>query len=272
METFSMRQHQKQHQQQQQQQNNLKNKRGHQQQPLAKKKKASSSSLAIVSFLFLLWLSMIITVTSIMLSTSSTTTTTTTTVTSRPIVECLVDTPNGDVTEEQSAHGTIRIVVHNDTSPVSSQIFLELVNAGYYNNVFIFRVLKNFVAQWGYRHSSDVAEPRMKITISKDTKDVVTDQTLSNLRGTLSFAGGNPFTKQVFVNLHDNTRLDTESRPFAVVEGMSILNKLHMEYKDGMGQIQTLKESNGDDGFVLQKFPYMSKIVSCHRLNDYNTR
>jgi cyclophilin family peptidyl-prolyl cis-trans isomerase len=171
-------------------------------------------------------------------------------------VECQVTTPRAQA-DDTAANGVLQITVRNDLSPIASAVFLDLVEAQFYDGVFIFRVLKGFIAQWGFHNKWT------KTTKPPKTKDAPHQGTLSNVRGTLSFAGGIPSVQQVFVNLGNNVRLDKEdSRPFATLshESMEVLDKLYMEYKDGQGQIKALKE--GEEA-VLEVFPRMSKIVSC---------
>lgn len=169
------------------------------------------------------------------------------------LVECVVTTPN-NTNSSTAANGIIQITLHPDLAPVACRYFIDLVRANWYDDVFIFRVLKGFVAQWGAQFNGRQAPP------APTTVDA--NNTLSNLRGTLSFAGGRPKSKQVFINLNDNTRLDKEdSHPFARVSKQSmekVVDRLYMGYKDGQGQIPALKS-----GTILEKFPFMSKISHC---------
>jgi len=181
-------------------------------------------------------------------------------------VECKVTTPMANSADTSVANGVLQITVRNDLSPIASKVFVDLVNAHYYDGVFIFRVLKGFVAQWGFHNKWT------KTTKPPKTKDAVHENTLSNLRGTLSFAGGNPAVQQVFVNLGNNARLDKEdSRPFATLsqESMDIVDELYMEYKDGQGQIKALQKEGVNA--VLEIFPKMSKVESCHTVSAFST-
>jgi cyclophilin family peptidyl-prolyl cis-trans isomerase len=182
------------------------------------------------------------------------------------LVECTISTPPVDAQGYQSGgsrtapDGILQITVRHDLSPIASQVFLDLVNAHHFDGVFIFRVLKGFIAQWGVRTANDKV-PGM--TKPHKTKDQVHDETLSNVRGTLSFAGGNPATAQVFVNLGKNQRLDKEnSRPFATVESssMHLLDHLYTGYKDGQGQIKTLHQG---EAAMRNTFPRMSRVKVC---------
>jgi cyclophilin family peptidyl-prolyl cis-trans isomerase len=97
--------------------------------------------------------------------------------------------------------------VRHNLVPIASRVFFDLVKAHHFDGVFIFCVLPGFIVQWGVRAARvpGLAKP-------PQTKDaIVPDQTLTNVRGTLSFVGGNPATEQVFVNLGNSQRLDKEN-------------------------------------------------------------
>lgn len=191
-----------------------------------------------------------------------------------PLVECTVVTPQPGAPGEDGAggggaSGVLHITVRDDLSPVASRVFLDLVESHYFDGVFIFRVLNGFVAQWGFRGEDD-SDPRWMTP--PRTKDEIHDGTLSNGRGTLSFAGGNPATRQVFVNLGNNQRLDKEDgRPFATVDEdismKTVMDRLYMGYKDGQGQIDTLKRG---EHAVMETFPRMSKIEQCRVVKEFS--
>lgn len=193
-------------------------------------------------------------------------------------VECMITT-DYVVTQQQDgtptiqnnstgANGAIEILLRHDLSPIHSNLFLELVNGRHFDEVFIFRVLRNFIAQFGERTAGS-----FKVDVERPKKvfDQINNQTLSNIRGTLSFAGGNPATQQVFVNLRDNKYLDEEgSRPFATVtlSSLRLLEKLYMGYKDGMGQMPAIHDS---EMAVRSKFPFMSQIKRCRVVPSFST-
>ena len=180
------------------------------------------------------------------------------------LVQCSLATPSDP--SEVAANGMITITVRHDLSPIASDFFVEMIETNYFDGIYIFRVIKGFVAQWGIRHK-EIKDQQVFIPLDPpDGKDEIHDQTLSNLRGTLSFAGGNPATKQVFVNMGNNQRLDKENgRPFATVNdaGMAVMDKLYADYKDGQGQVKAL--GDGLDA-IREHFPCWSKVESCQLL------
>lgn len=165
-----------------------------------------------------------------------------------------------------SGDNFIQITLQHDVAPLASEAFLDLVNANYYDGVFIFRVLKGFIAQWGFRPQWDksILEPKKRTEIA-DT--VIEGRSLSNIRGTIAFAGGS--TVQVFINLGDNRRLDNEGqRPFGTIttSGMAVADNLYAGHKDGEGQIVTIQ--NGEDA-VKEKFPKMAQIEKCRVVKEF---
>ena len=188
------------------------------------------------------------------------------------VVTCLISTPSSlsasattvrTTDDNAGANGSILITVRHDLSPVASKVFIDLVMAHHFDNVFIFRVLKGFVAQWGVRTAGTENQVLSSLVNNKpsSTKDAVHGKTLSNVRGTLSFAGGNPATMQVFVNLGNNQRLDQEnSRPFATLDhsSMNIMDQLYTGYQDG--QVKTLALGQA---VMREKFPRMSLVDHC---------
>jgi cyclophilin family peptidyl-prolyl cis-trans isomerase len=193
-------------------------------------------------------------------------------------VECTIN--GGDISSRSSSSKNnpprlVQITVRHDLSPIASRVFVDLVQARHFDDVFIFRVLKGFIAQWGIQTpplDSTIGSISRATTMKKPdkTKDVVHANTLSNVRGTLSFAGGNPATCQVFVNIGNNQRLDQEgARPFATVSNASmqqVFDALYTGYPDGLGQVQTLKLGRDK---MRENFPRMSRVEACRVVSQF---
>lgn len=185
------------------------------------------------------------------------------------LVECIVISPNSKLST--AANGVIQIILHRDVSPKACQAFLDLVNVKYYDGVFLFRVVKGFVAQWGInpnfkwtKDNSQTKRSREEIT------DVVlpNNKSFSNTRGTLTFVP----PLQVFINCGDNARLDKEgARPFATITDASmelVVDKLYTDYKGGSGQVTTLKKGRKA---IAEKFPEMSQIETCRTVDSFSS-
>jgi len=193
------------------------------------------------------------------------------------LVECVLVTSipiegsSPSASAATTANGVLQITLRPDLSPLAVAAFVDLVKSRYYNGIFVFRVIKGFIVQWGFRpdwmwdnnrNSSNSRKKRKAIT------DAVHDGSLSNTRGTLTFAGGS--TVQVFVNLGDNSRLDGEgSRPFATLNAHSVAlaERIYSGYKGGSGQIPAITE--GKEA-VIKKFPRMSMIDNCRVVDSFS--
>jgi len=148
-------------------------------------------------------------------------------------------------------------------APQGVDRFYALVNDGFYDGTKFFRVLPNFMAQFGIASSPSRNDAWKEKTIPDDPV------TQSNLRGYVTFATGGPNTRttQLFINKRDNTRLDAMGfAPFAkVVEGMAVVDSLNMEYGEGApggnGPSQDRINSEGN-AYLNRYFPRLDSILT----------
>jgi len=119
--------------------------------------------------------------------------------------------------------GDISIDIYPEAAPNAAARFIELVEAGFYNNTPVFRVVPGFVAQFGINWRGDY--PAWQENNFDD------DPTLFALeRGTLAFAKAGPNTNstQVFINYTENNRLAAPQFNFTVfgkvVSGMEVVD------------------------------------------------
>jgi peptidyl-prolyl cis-trans isomerase B (cyclophilin B) len=102
-------------------------------------------------------------------------------------------------------HGIITIQLDAEKAPISTQNFLDYVNAGFYSNVVFHRVIPNFMIQGGG------FEPGMK---QKKTNAPIKNEAANGLKNdkyTIAMARtGDPHsaTAQFFINVRDNGFLD----------------------------------------------------------------
>lgn len=148
-----------------------------------------------------------------------------------------------------TSRGDFIVHVERAWAPIGTDRFHALVKNGYYDDVRFFRVVSDFMAQFGIHGSPKVNAAWREARIADDP--VVK----SNLRGWLSFAtsGPNSRTTQVFINFQDkNKSLDDQKfSPFGqVVEGMEVVDKLYSDYGDGpprgRGPNQSRIQSDGN--------------------------
>lgn len=176
-----------------------------------------------------------------------------------------------------SSSGSFVLEVQPDWAPLGAKRFLDLVDGNgpdgqpspdvsgdaFWNDLEFFRVLNNFMAQFGIAGKPEVSKVWRDARI---TDDAVVE---SNQRGYVSFAtsGENSRTTQMFINYKDNSRLDRMGfAPFAkVVKGMEVVDEIYKGYGEqpNQGYIQ-----GAGNSYLKQKFPKLSYITSVKRVDS----
>lgn len=157
----------------------------------------------------------------------------------------------------ETTKGKIVLELHREWAPQGVDRFYNLVKAGFFKDIALFRMVKNFVVQFGIHGTPIVSSVWRDARISDDPVK------MSNVRGTLTFAtaGANTRTTQLFINLGDNGMLDSQGfAPIGkVISGMEIVDGLNYEYgeRPNQGKIQ----SDGNS-YLKDKFPALDYIVS----------
>lgn len=153
--------------------------------------------------------------------------------------------------------GDFVIQVNRAWAPLGADRFYNLVKNGYYDNAGFFRIVPNFVVQFGISARPEVSAAWSK---AKITDDPVTQ---SNKTGYVTFATAGPGTRttQMFINLKDNTPLDAMGfAPIGmVVEGMDVVNKLNQEYGERPEQPKIEAEGSA---YLTKNFPNLDFIKS----------
>jgi cyclophilin family peptidyl-prolyl cis-trans isomerase len=152
-----------------------------------------------------------------------------------------------------TSKGPFIVEVHRDWAPIGAARFEELIKDKYYDGARFFRIVPNFVVQFGL-----AASPAMTKKWDKAIKDDPVAQT--NRVGALAFAtnGRNTRTTQVFISLRSNQVLDSQDfAPFAqVIEGMDVVTRLNSQYGEGPDQEAITKRGNA----YLSAFPKLDYI------------
>jgi peptidyl-prolyl cis-trans isomerase A (cyclophilin A) len=131
--------------------------------------------------------------------------------------------------------GAFTVEVHRDWAPNGADRFYNLVKNGYYDNVRFFRVIPNFMVQFGIN-----GDPALN-TVWREARLPRDPVKQSNKRGYITYAmGGGPQgpdtrTTQVFINFGDNSQLDSSGfAPFGqVTKGMDVVDKIYSGYGEG---------------------------------------
>ncbi len=154
-----------------------------------------------------------------------------------------------------TSKGVFVVQVNRAWSPRGADRFYNLVKNGFYDGAGFFRVVPNFVVQFGLSDNPAVSKAWRTARIPDDPV------TQSNRRGYLTFAtsGPNTRTTQLFISLVDNARLDSMGfSPFGqVIEGMEVVDKLNAEYDERPDQGRI--EAEGKT-YLEQNFPRLDVI------------
>lgn len=166
-----------------------------------------------------------------------------------------------------TTQGDIVVEVRKAWAPAAADRFHELVTQKFFDEAAFYRVMKNYIAQFGIHKDPKVSE-LWRLNRMPDDK-----RKESNRKATLAFAQNGPGTRttQVFINLADNAQLDGQGFvPFAkVVSGMDVAAKLYAGYGDssprGYGPDAAKLENQGNA--MLAGFPRLDFIKTA-RLVD----
>ncbi len=138
-----------------------------------------------------------------------------------------------------SSAGPFVVEVHRAWAPNAADHFYTLVKAGFYDEARFFRVVPNFMVQFGI-----AADPAVQAKFKASIKDDPVKE--SNKRGYVTFAqtsAPNSRSTQIFVNYKDNSFLDSQRfAPFGqVVSGMDAVDKINADAgeKPNQGSIQS---------------------------------
>jgi peptidyl-prolyl cis-trans isomerase A (cyclophilin A) len=159
-----------------------------------------------------------------------------------------------------TTRGQFTVTVTRAWAPLGADRFYNLVKHHFYDNAAFFRVVPQFVVQFGINANPPVSAAWKHAEIKDDPV------TQTNKRGAIVFAtaGPNTRTTQVFINLKDNNRLDGMGfAPFGVVDGngMNVVEMMYEGYGDSAGPDQDQLEKQGDP-YLLKGWPKLDHIKS----------
>lgn len=167
--------------------------------------------------------------------------------------------------------GNFTVEVYRNWSPLGADRFYQLIRSGYYNNTIIFRVVKDYLVQFG------VSEDKQKNIFwqGKNLKDEPV--VASNTDSTLCFSRGAPNTRKtsVFINLRNNLTYDTLTAagvkgfvPFAkIISGMDIVRQFFSDYgNDTMKAADTIYFKG--NAWMQKRFPGLDMIKEARIVNN----
>jgi peptidyl-prolyl cis-trans isomerase A (cyclophilin A) len=155
-----------------------------------------------------------------------------------------------------TSKGLIVILVHRDWAPIAADRFYNLVKNGFYDEARFFRVVPNFMVQFGMNANPAVTRAWSAVTM----KDEPTKQ--GNKKGYVTFARtGAPNSRgtQLFINYKDNNFLDAQG--FAafgeVTKGMDIAESITAQYGEKPNQGEITSSGNA---YLNKEFPKLDYI------------
>lgn len=173
--------------------------------------------------------------------------------TAPPVFKALFSTTKGDFTVE----------VHRDWSPNGADRFYNLVKNGFFDGCEFFRVVPNFMVQFGISGNPRIAAAWGHANLRDDPLKE------GNKRGRITFANAGPNTRstQLFINFKDNSFLDGQNFPAfgeVIDNGMEVVDKIYSGYGDmpgmgGHGPDPSKIETEGN-AYLDKNFSQLDKI------------
>ena len=177
--------------------------------------------------------------------------------------------PETFVARFETSKGNFDIEVQRIWSPKAADRFYQLVKYEYFNRGIFYRVIPDFVAQFG---SSDTISKNRWNSIKLPDEKVV----LGNTKGTLSFARSGKETRatDLYINLKDNSRLDTINYNDVVgfpafgriIKGMEVVNDIYSGYEGESASKLELLYSERRKYF--EEFPKLDTIQKVYFTNE----
>jgi peptidyl-prolyl cis-trans isomerase A (cyclophilin A) len=151
--------------------------------------------------------------------------------------------------------GEFIVTVTRAWAPIGADRFYNLVKNGFYDGQRFFRVVPNFMVQFGINGDPDIQRNWVNANLKDDPAGVK-----SNARGYITFAnrGPNSRSTQVFINFKSNAFLDKTFMPFGeVTVGMPSVDKINAEYREEPDQNQI---QNNGNRYLTKAFPRLDFI------------
>jgi len=177
--------------------------------------------------------------------------------------------PNKFTVEFTSTKGKIIIEVEREYSPLAVDRFYYLVKHNYYSYNRFFRVLPNFVVQWGMKGVPQIDEVWQSLGVPDETVK------LNKTKGAISFARGGPNSRsnQLFLNLSKNLRLDKSDfnnvKGFPafgkVIKGMDVVESINSQYLQEPNQDSIMTKGNR---YLNKNYPNLDYIISTKIIAD----
>ena len=163
-----------------------------------------------------------------------------------------------------------RIQLHPTWAPLGVERFQLLTTSNFWHDTRIFRIVNNFVSQWGISSYPEIQSGWEAMGPIQDDPVVA-----SNDRGTVTFAtsGPNTRTTQVFINTHNNWYLDSQGfAPIGKVlpagdgyGGMEVVDEFYNGYGERPNQSRITEEGSS---YLVNEFPLLSYFVNAEFVEE----
>ncbi len=180
--------------------------------------------------------------------------------------------PDSFLVAFNTSKGEFQAMVHRAWGPLAADRFYNLIRLEYFDGNSIFRVVPNYVAQFGIHNEEKVNRAWRRFAIDDEPVKH------SNLKGTISFARGGPKTRttQLFINLNDNIMLDSMPvggvvgyPPFAkIVKGIEVIDMFNSSYGNEPSMHQDSISVAGR-AFLDRHFPGLDYINSVRVVEEH---
>lgn len=171
----------------------------------------------------------------------------------------------------ETTQGNFDIEAVREWSPKGVDRLYQLIKNDYYVDVAIFRVVPNFVAQFGIHNDTLINNAWQKRGIEDEPVIKKNDSM------TISFARGGVETRsnQIFINLKDNYRLDKLAYSGVigfpvvakVVNGQENVLKFYDGYGENLGRKQDEIAKQGNE-FLRKEYPKVDYIIKAYILKE----
>ena len=151
------------------------------------------------------------------------------------------------------------IDVHPAWAPIGAAHFRELVEDGFYDGCRFFRVIPDFMVQFGINGDPEVN--------SRWSREIIDDPVVtSNVRGMVTFAKtARPDSRstQLFINYVNNGRLDRDGfAPFGkVLSGMDVIDSFNAQYRGDPSNAQQDIKTQGNT-WLDRTYPGLDYITT----------
>jgi peptidyl-prolyl cis-trans isomerase A (cyclophilin A) len=159
--------------------------------------------------------------------------------------------------EFSTTKGNFTVRVTRAWAPIGADRFYNLVKHDFFNDAAFFRIVPNFVVQFGLSANPTVNGAWRNATVKDDPV------TQSNKPGYLTFATAGPHTRttQLFINLGNNAFLDRQGfSPFGqVTQGMEVVQGFYGGYGESPDQGAITMQGKA---YLDKSFPKLDAIKS----------